>query len=95
MPEPTTEVMGVDILDLDSMDDTDYEALLNRYLEEDLAAEMEAAEENDAGMEEGADYDISDFDASDIIDLRKLRMPDDEPEFYDDDDDGDDDLTFL
>ncbi|MCD8365303.1 MAG: hypothetical protein LUC83_05750 [Clostridiales bacterium] len=33
-----SEIGGVDVMDLDFMDDTDFEALLNRYLEEDLAA---------------------------------------------------------
>lgn len=90
-PEPISEIGGVDVMDLDSMDDLDFEALLNRYLEEDMAAGQDGTATEtqddlpaqDAGMQE---------DESDCIDLSKLKMPDDEPEYYDDDDD---DLEFL
>ncbi len=158
-PDPMSEIGGVDVMDLDSMDDLDFEALLNRYLEEDLeedlasekdtAATEPAAGQNDSSvrdavkqkaepvrdavkqkaepvsdvlkqktgtvretpterqekpvndllddydipLEKGDDYDILSLDESDIIDLSKLKMPDDEPKYYDDDDD--DDLEFL
>ncbi len=33
-----------DVMDLDEMNDEDYEALLNKYLDENFASEIEAAE---------------------------------------------------
>ncbi|MCD8151388.1 MAG: SH3 domain-containing protein [Clostridiales bacterium] len=143
--EPVSEIGGVDVLDLDFMDDTDFEALLNRYIEEDLASGTNEAAESagipdappmpetgtqeadtawedfppedavkkesgsaqrtpgareekpewlddyDIPLEKGADYDIPASDESDSMDLSKLKMPDEEPEYYDDDDD----LEFL
>ncbi|MCD8216900.1 MAG: SH3 domain-containing protein [Clostridiales bacterium] len=48
--EPMSEIGGVDVLDLDSMDDTDFEALLNRYIEEDLASGMNGDTAESAGI---------------------------------------------
>ncbi|MCC8151170.1 MAG: SH3 domain-containing protein [Lachnospiraceae bacterium] len=163
-PGPMSEIGGIDVMDLDSMDDLDFEALLNRYIEEDMASETDVtagesagvrgeelmpetgiqkddpardAVKQEAGMvrkaptkedspaqdavkketsaarkasrlreeeiaaewlddydipiEKGADYDIPASDESDIIDLSKLKLPGDEPEYYDDDED----LEFL
>ncbi len=87
-------------------EDADDDNFFGERMEQRASAEEKSAAESasseklkksdddyDIPPEEGADYDITDTVESDIIDLSKLRMPDEEPEFYDDEDD--DDLTFL
>ncbi|MCC8017365.1 MAG: SH3 domain-containing protein, partial [Lachnospiraceae bacterium] len=96
-----SEIKGVSVLNLDLMEDEDYEALLNQYLdetEEKITDEIPAAAQ-ESTVEVSEDTVSASESAEEAVAEEMKETPqetaaanEDEPEFYDDEDE---DLEFL